>query len=251
MTQVRACILVSACGLSVCALAHAGRPLTIDDAEPVQFRWWQIEAGVIYLSEADREHWDAMASVGYGVVKNLEVSAAMGAHYQRAAETFGDEELADLTDLICGVKWKLFTREKSFADQSLSVGIKFPTADDDVGTGEFDGDATWIISRGITDKLNIHGNIGYTIAGDRDDEEVPDLLHYGIAMDYRLTGRLQPVAEVFGHTHTQGESDTSGLINVGLRYLLGGGLTLDAAIATRLWGDAPDVIATIGFTWDF
>ena len=58
------------------------------------------------------------------------------------------------------------------------------------------------------------------------------------------------MSEVFADTPVNDAHGTGIAINGGLRFLWFEGLTLDAAIGTGLRGETPDLIATIGLTWD-
>jgi len=235
--------------ISGVSAAFAGRPLTIDDAEPVEPGKFELEAGLGYVKEDDCKHFDVPLALTYGVLLRLEAGIGFGGQFEDRKED-GDETAFEegLSDLTLGVKCKLFDQDKAFFDQALAAGIKLPTAneDRDLGSGEIDYDLTYILTRQLDEKTTLLFNVGYTWLGG----EEGDVLHYGPAITYQLTPTFQPVAELLLETPVDGGKTSLGA-NVGCRYQLQEALTLDAAVGTRVAGDWPDFTAAVGLTWAF
>lgn len=252
VAQVAAAALVA--GLLAAAEVRAGRPLTIDDAEPVEQGHWELEAGLGYFEDPVVRHFDFPLGLTYGLLPRLEVGVGAGGQVEHRQEIAGERDVASgFGDLFLGAKWKVLDQERWWADQALAFTLKLPTADEDqgLGTGETDVDLTWILTRSITDKANLHVNVGYAWTGDDGEAGYDDILHYGVAMDYQLTDTLQPVLELAAQTPLNDGNDTAAGVNGGIRWQVRDNLTLDAAIGTRVYGDWPDLTATVGFTWAF
>lgn len=240
--------------LLVCvSMAMAGRPLSTNDAEPLGKGEWELELAIAHVNEPDCRHVDVPVALIYGLIPRLEVAVGFGGQFEEKENGGGRTAFEEsLSDLTLGFKWLVLDRDKVFFDHALAGGIKIPVADDaeGLGSGQFDYDLTWIISRPINDRADFLFNIGYTWFGDRDDEDFSNLLHYGPAITYQLTDKFQPVAEILFETPVDGGKTSVGA-NVGVRYALTESVTLDAACGCGLAGDWPDWTATVGMTWGF
>jgi hypothetical protein len=234
--------------------AVAGRPLTVDDAEPVAFRQFEFEAGFGYVGEGDLRHYDIPFGVTYGVLPRLEAGLGFGGQIEERAEALGQERgVTDVGDLTLGAKWKVFAAERAWADQALAFTVKLPTASDDrgMGSGQTDFDLAWIVSKALTANWGAHLNLGHTWTGDRTTDRQDDVLHYGLALDYQVTTRLQLVAEIFADTPLTAEQETAVTVNGGTRWLVADNLVVDAAVGGGVRRAAADVVATVGLTWAF
>jgi hypothetical protein len=249
----RACLGLVGCAL-LAGRAEASRPLVIDDAEPVAYKHFQIQAGLGYSAGDDVQSFTTPTVLSYGVVPRLELGVGSGAIWERRDEELDvAEDVGSALDTVLAAKWKILDQKNFLADQTLELSIKLPTASESkgLGTGQTDEDVTWVVTRKISDNLQVDVNAGYTFRGSPDDENLRDLVHYGIAVEYLLTKHLQPVAEIFGDTPVGDSGDTVFLANAGIRWLVAEGLALDCAVGTGIRGNAPDVFATVGLTWVF
>lgn len=236
--------------LGYAGVAMAGRPLIIDDADPVERGRFELEAGIGYVKGEGIDHFDVPLGLTYGLLSRVEVGIGFGGQFEdQPRESGGTAFEEGISDLTLGFKWKLLDQDKAFFDQALAGTIKFPTADEDrgMGSGEIDYDLTYILTRQIDDRTAILFNVGYTWLGGSDES---DVLHYGPALTHQLTPTLQPVAEIVFETPVDGGKTSVG-INGGIRYQLLESLTLDAAVGAKLAGDWPDWTATVGLTWAF
>jgi hypothetical protein len=237
--------------LAFSSTALAGRPLITNDAEALEHGKFQLELGVAYLNDDSCHNFDIPVALTYGLVPNLEIGIGYGG--QVAERDCGDGRTAfeaGFSDVDLGFKWKVLDQERWLLSQAIAGAIKIPTADDDEGwgTGEVDYDLTWIITRQINEELGVLFNLGYTHLGDTDVEEFSDVLHYGPAVTYQLTPTLQPVAEIVLETPLDGGKTAAGA-NAGIRWQVHETLMLDTAIGTKVAGDWPHWIATVGLTW--
>ncbi|MDD3276555.1 MAG: transporter, partial [Kiritimatiellales bacterium] len=137
--------------------------------------------------------------------------------------------------------------------QAFVVAVKIPTADDSsgLGSGETDYDVSWIASKTVNEKTSVYLNAGYAWIDEPSGEDVGDVVHYGIALDYQLTEAVQWVGEVFAEKELQAGTQTLVQCNTGFRWNPSDNLTLDIAAGAGLCGDVPDITATTGLTWAF
>lgn len=241
--------------LSLCGIALAGRPLAIDDADPVDPGQFEFEAGCAYEHDSDCKHWDFPLGLTYGLVSGMEVGVGSGGQFEERTEVLEDscfEETQNehgIDDLTIGAKWRIIESCPLGARHAVVPSVKLPTADNEKGldSGETDYDLTWIASRSISEKAGVHLNLGYSWIGGPDD----DVLHYGAALDYQIVDVIQWVGEVFAEKGLAGATDAVVQYNTGFRWNPTESLTLDIAGGSKISGDAPDFTATAGLTWAF
>ena len=248
--QIFAAFLVFAGGA-----AFAGRPLAIDDADPVEKGRFEFELGSVYEHDPVCDAWEFPFGLTAGILPNVEAGFSLGGLHERRAEagTPIDRE-SGLSDLGVGAKWQFLKETGWLPAQALSAGVKIPTAEDakGLGSGKTDYDLTWIASKKLGEKTGVHVNAGYTWIGEPSGEDVADIFHYGAALDYQLTETVQWVGEVFAEKELQGGTQTLVQCNTGFRYSASDSLSLDFAVGTGLHGsDTPDITATAGLTWAF
>ncbi len=257
MRRVRAGFIIGlGCWFGV-GIAHAGRPLVIDDADPADPGQGEVEAGVGYVQESECKHWDFPFGLSYGVIPTVEVGVGFGLQRERRTEMreeLGGEECVGeegVGDLGVGAKWQFLGESTWCPRQALAPSVKFPTADEDegLGSGETDYDVTWIASKAVTDAVGIHVNIGYTWIGSPQGEDGDDVVHYGVALDGQIQKQIQGVGEFSADREAFDGAKTFWAANAGLRWAVTDTLTVDGAIGTGLNEDTPDFTATIGVTW--
>ncbi len=241
------------------ATAYAARPLIIDDADPLEFKQFKLEGGAYYEKDGGGKHWDFPFAAGAGVLPSLEIGLGFGGQFEELTEIAEDSGRECITtengvgDLMLAAKWQFLKETTWIPRQAIVPAVKFPTASKDkgLGSGEVDYDLTWIASKSITGEMGAHLNLGYAFIGRPADEDVGDIIHYGLALDYKIIEPLQWVGEVFAENETRGDAATVVMGHTGLRWNPVDTLVVDAAAGTRLAGDAPDLIATAGLTWNF
>jgi hypothetical protein len=229
--------------------AFAGRPLVIDDAEPVEPWHAEFEAGAAVYENTSLCHWDFPAALTLGVLPSLEAGVGWGGQIDGADDDFGNRHTTrDAHDVSVGAKWKVLPGERFFADQALAFSWKIPVASRrrGLGSGEHDFDLTWIASKSIGDHFSAHLNAGYTWTGAGGED---DVFHYGVAAGWRVSPQVELVAEVYADTPLTAEEETTVVASGGLRWMLNDALVLDAAVGADLCGDERGWLATAGFTW--
>jgi hypothetical protein len=247
--QVFAAFMVFAGGA-----AFAGRPLAIDDADPVAPGQFEFELGSTYSHDPVCNTWEFPFGLTAGILPSVEAGIGFGGLLEERTEIAGKDCEYGLCDMVLGTKWKFFSETGWLPAQALAAAVKIPTADDDKGhgSGKTDYDLTWIASKMLNEKTGVHVNAGYTWVGEPSGEDVGDIFHYGVALDYQMTDSVQWVGELFAEKELQGGTQTLVQCNTGFRYSASDSLTLDFAVGTGLHGDdTPDITATAGLTWAF
>jgi len=249
--------LVTAALLIGVPQAQAGRPLVTDDADPVEQGRVEVEAGVELETSTQSYSLSAPFAFGFGLTDWLEVAIKPSVLYQDDQDA-SPRRVAGVGDLVLEAKARLPFKPFDL-DLALVPNLKIPTADEDrgLGTGKVDGGAVFVITKAFTETRKLHFNVGYTAVGAHvADVDLQDQLFFGLAGETSIPGlaeeRLQFVAEVFGTTAEEedGPGDIHG--HMGVRYLVGEDLILDAAIG-RSFTARPQVefFATVGLTWTF
>ena len=251
-------LLMGIC-LSAPATAFAGRPLTIDDADPVGRKDFELEAGLGYVHQPECKHWDFPLGLTYGLIPGLEVGFGTGGQFEEQTEIVEERQIAyshhekGIGDLVLGVKWQFVRRDDWIPRQALAPSVKFPTADDEhgLGSGVTDYDLTWIASKSLGKRSGAHLNLGYSFIGEPEGEGAGDVIHYGIAADYLHSDVLQWVGEIFAESELLSGTGPIVQCGAGLRRSISDSLIFDAAGWAGLSSGAPDFTVTAGLTWVF
>jgi len=246
-----------AAGLFLCGggSAFATLPLSVDEADTQDPGTFQIEAGVGYERDAQCHHYDYPVALTYGVMPQWDIAAGFGGQLEQ--RTWHQHEgagrrVSGLADLNLSTKWMYLTESSYVPRQTLCPSVTFPTADDQkgLGTGETDYDLTWMASKTLGEYAGIHLNIGYSWLGEPPEEDMGNLVHYGVAADYQIMESLQLIAEVFGELELK-EYESAWQFNTGFRWEILDDFLLVASAGSRISGDAPDFTAKVGFIWVF
>lgn len=251
--------LTTAWVLCTAEVSLAARPLIIDDADPLEFKQFKVEGGAYYAKDSGCKHRDFPFGVAAGVFHGLEIGAGFGGQFEERTEIeehSGEEcttSESGIGDLTLVAKWRFLGESPWLPRQAIVPTVKFPTSDKDkgLGSGKTDYDLTWIASKSLGKKMGVHINVGYAWLGEPTDEEVGDILHYGVALDYRIINPLQWVGEVYTDKELRSGTDNVVMFNTGLRWNPVDTLVVDCAAGSRLSGDAPDFTAMAGLTWEF
>jgi len=239
-----ACLLAAGAACVIPLPAFAGRPLVIDDADPVERGGIEIEAGVQRVDEGRGEgsHWHTPVGVtlGFGVVE-------VGLGFGGWLEDEGDHYPCGWEDFSAGLKWRFFNGEGMWPRLAVVPSIAFPANLGQMDHPSYDG--TLIASWSLGEAAGLHANAGYGWANgiDGEDDSVP--FHFGVAVDAGLTDTLVWVGEVFAEKETNGGGDVVWEMNTGLRWEDAKNVVFDIAVGAGLSSDAPDWTATLGVTW--
>jgi len=248
-TRMKCWLLIAVVVATGPLLVEAGRPLTVDDAGTVESQQFQLEAGAGYEHDSATQHFDFPLGLSYGVLPMLQAGIWSGVQLEdRSEDNDVHHTVSDICDFTLATKWNPLAADRFWADQALAFAVKIPTAscDKGCGSGKADFDLMYIVTKKLTDRFNADLNIGYTWVGGDDD-----LVHYGLALRWKVTEPVELVGEVFANTPVTSVKTTTLAMNAGIRWQAMDNLVLDAAAGAGLRGDVPDVTATMGLTWTF
>ncbi|HEV7572069.1 MAG TPA: transporter [Thermoanaerobaculia bacterium] len=83
--------------------------------------------------------------------------------------------------------------------------IKLPTARNrQIGTGKTDG-TLWGIASKRLGRLDLHGNLGYTVVGKPSGTHLKNIVNYAFAEEFHLSPRYDIVGEFIGNTSSTGD----------------------------------------------
>lgn len=235
----------------VTAHIHAGRPLATDDADTVAPGDFEFEAGGTWHRDSGTADFESPFGVTAGLLPTLEAGIGFGSQIQEREEATGTDTISGIGDLALGLKWHPLPGERYWASHAVAFALKIPTASEHrgIGTGKTDCDLTYIASKSISGTWSAHLNAGYTWTGDPADAPVDNLFHAGVALGWRAGTSVEWVGEVVANVPADSDRETTVECNAGVRWNWHPKLTFDAALGTRLRGEAPDLTATLGLTW--
>lgn len=148
--------------------AWAGRPLNINDTEPVAVGEVQFEASVAYRADGDCKHFEYPFTVASGIYPDVDLGIGFGGQFEERVETADDSRHEHgLCDLVVSPRWKFLDQGQFWPSQAVSFSVKFPTADDQkgLGSGATDYDLTWIATHKISERVQVDANVGYSWIG--------------------------------------------------------------------------------------
>jgi hypothetical protein len=249
-------LIAAAMVLPVPVEVQAGRPLVVDDADPVERGRVEVEFGIELETDANVKTWGAPLTIAPGITDWLEVGIGTAALYVDDEEA-SPQRVAGVGDVVIGAKAR-FAILPFDIKLAIAPFLKIPAADEDrgLGSGELDGGGTLIVTKEFSEERKLHFNVGYTFVGDVPEEQLKDVLFIGIAGETSIPGlieeRLQVVVEFFGTTKETADDRGDFQGRLGVRYLLVEDLVLDGAIGRSLTSHpAVEFFSTVGLTWTF
>jgi hypothetical protein len=206
--------------------AHAGRPLTTEDAAVLEDKACQLESWIDRSREATQAWAVPACNFGAGIewqagfARTREASRSMfSSAYAQAKtvlrepqpESFGLGVVAGLT------RTPLRASHRGFED-AYAIGIV--TVPTNAG-------------------MHLHANVGWS----RDRERRSDSFTWGLAGEQRIAEHWFAMAEVFG------DDRTPAFYRAGVRATARKGLDFDLTVVTRRGGSRAERYLSAGFTW--
>ena len=206
--------------------AHAGRPLSTEDAATLEDKACQVEAWVD-RSRVETRAWAVPAcNFGWGVEWQAGFARSRADGHSEFSESYvqGKKVLVAPTEgtagfgIVAGVA-RFVRREtyRAYDDPYAIVPV------------------TWIMSA----DTSMHFNLGWT----RDRNAKSDSTLWGVAGEHAITHKITLVAEAFG---TDRERPFG---RIGARLNAAKGLDFDFTVVGRSGGSSADRYLSIGLTW--
>lgn len=212
-------------------LAHAGRPLSTEDATTREDGTCQVEA----WADRTRANTTALFAVPACALAGVEFQA--GLVRERA-----DGRTRTASEFV-QAKHAFRSIDEGDWGAGVVLGVaRFPQRETKAGWG--DAFATAIVSVGLAQDREtrplLHLNLGTARIGD----EGRSLTTWGVAIEKPVAGRLTVVAEAFG------ENRDRAFLRAGGRYSLLEGLNADLTYVTRAGGPREERFWSIGVQWE-
>lgn len=241
-------MMAAAAWLTLVGAGWAGRPLAVDDADPVDPGLLETEWGGAYEEDGGDQAAEAAVGLTYGALPGWEFGLGFGVVRAKAE---GESE-SGVADTVLAAKWRYAGADSAFR-QALVPAVKIPTADEDkgLGSGETDYDLTWICSLSICETFGLHLNAGHAWIGDPAGESLGDIVHGGVAADWQSGESVQWVAEVNAEDEQASGADTLVAFTAGLRWMPRENLVVDVGAGAPIEGEGPDFAVTAGLTYTF
>jgi hypothetical protein len=244
-----ACLMLYA--LAIPSSVLAGRPLVIDDANPVLEKHVELELGLAHIRPHDggREQRFPIIGVTYGLHERLE----LGVGIQRANDD-GKESapVKGFEDLHLTSKFKFLDEGAVMPALALSLDVKTPTANrrKGLGSGRWNESFLLIATKAIASVI-LHLNWGYALVDSPPRQHLKDIVSGGLALEWIIAERWVFVAEAFGSSREAKSEPNQADFQLGSRYLLTPQIVLDAAVGRSFRSSGADFQGTAGLTWTF
>jgi hypothetical protein len=220
----RICVAVALLAASIGA--HAGRPLSTEDAATLEDKACQVEAW-IDRSRVDTRAWAVPAcNFGWGIEWQAGFARARLDGESAFSESYlqGKKVLVEPTE--GGAGFGIVAGLARFVRRETHRGYEDPYAIVPV---------TWT----PTAATAMHFNLGWT----RDRDAKSDSMLWGVAGEHNITQRITLVAETFGTDRDRPFG------RIGARVNAAKGLDFDFTVVGRSGGSSADRYLSIGLTW--
>ncbi len=227
----------------------AARPLSTDDAGVVEKGAYEVEYGVEYINQLDKEI-NLSLVLKRGLFENLDLGIEIPyqfINFREGSKTDG------FSDIKLTTKLNIIKDRTIIPDISLSFSYKVDSANDDksLGTGKPEYTITSIFSKAI-DEITFHINLGYSFKEDFDDSDNEDTLNYSLASEYRVNDKLNLVGEINGDTVLKRKfNDNSCTALLGFNYAIKEWFVFDLGFGFEISKASPDFKVTSGLTISF
>lgn len=231
-------------------LGHAGRPLTIDDASPVDHGHMEFEWGFTYekYRSGAKARYLPELELTYGVFKGLELSGNIRRIDRHSP---GEDPLEGFEDLHLSAKYRFLNETQNVPAVAVNFDLRLPTASrsDGLSPGGSDEDFNLIGTRHFG-PLEASMNFGYTLVHKSRGEALKNIIHGGVAIDWPFHTRWELVTEVYGSSRRAGDAPNEAAFLFGFRLHLMTGLVLDAGMGRSLRHSGNQLRGTAGLTWN-
>ncbi|MFH1338590.1 MAG: transporter, partial [Candidatus Omnitrophota bacterium] len=207
--KVRAILFISFCLFFVCySVSFAARPLATDDAGVVDKGHFEVESGMEYVNQLDKEVALSLV-IKRGIIDNLDLGIEIPykfVDFGQGAKTDGFDDISIVS------KYNFLEETATLPAMSVSFSLKTDSGNDDksLGTGEKEYGVNAILSKSL-DKIALHFNLGYVLKDNLPEQNLRDVLTYGFAIEYPLNDSLNLVGEITGENERRGDFDDNSM----------------------------------------
>ena len=242
---------LAALGLTLVQAVHAVRPLTIDDADTVDYGRLQLSLAGNYLHEPQARLFTVPFGAAYGVSSNCEASVLLGGQWVEHFRDGAKRQDEGALDTGFSLKYRWLNQTNHGFVFSTRADVKFPTASEQrgLGTGNYDAGLVLIATKTWQD-FGFDCNLGYTFVNPAGQFGDGDFLA-GQTVRYAITETFSLVGEVLARVPVGTGSRTVAEVHGGYQWEIVKDLVLDGLVGTGLNSSSPYFIATLGVMWTF
>jgi hypothetical protein len=183
--------------------AFASQPLETETARPLPQGVFKIELTGEFQTSREGTERAFPFVFEYGLTPRTEIAVepvlgtSINPKSGPSASGFGDVEVT-LTHL-------LLPEEGGMPAFAVAGEIKLPTASNrQIGTGKTDG-TVWAIASKRLGRLDLHGNLGYTVIGKPAGTHLKNIIDFAVAEELHLSPQYDIVGELIGNTSSTGD----------------------------------------------
>ncbi len=227
---------------------HASRPFVTEHAAVAEKRAIQLETSWDYLKwrNNDREHFLTVVAL-WGMCDAVELSFEVPFLFH---DHVMDHRANGLGDITIATKYLLADERDAFPALVLKTVLKTSTGDARRGLGS--GALDYLLVGATTKQfrdLTLHGMLGYTFVGTNGNDDLRDVLLYGIAAEFEITERICLAAELAGNRHPDRRvAQDPHVAMIGAAYKFSDAVTLDASLRVGISTVSPAWNTAVGMS---
>ena len=236
------------------------RPDKTESPYTVDAGHFQIEADLV--SYAEDRHNDSDERVeGWGFLNsNLKVGLCNNADLQLVVPTYNSvrnrsagntERNSGFGDLVARLKINLWGNDGGQTAFGAMPFVKFPTAQDDLGNGAFEGGIIFPLTVELPKSWGLGAMTEFDYAKDADGSGYQPEFINTITFSHSIVGNLAGYVEFFSLVSTDRNSKWIGTFDLGLTYALSDDIQLDCGVNIGVTRSADDVNPFFGITRRF
>ncbi len=240
------------------------RPDKTESPYTVDAGHFQIESDLVNFSydryngdptDTTNRSWSfANTNLKAGLLNNVDLQLVVPTfNYVRSEDRGANlvDENSGFGDLITRLKINLWGNDGGKTAFAVMPFIKFPTAQDHLGNGAFEGGL--ILPLAV--ELPAGWSLGVMTEFDFNEDGSGDGYHAEfintITVSHALVGELSGYAEFFSSVSSEDDSDWIGTVDLGLTYGLTDYIQLDAGVNIGVTRAADDINPFVGVSWRF
>jgi hypothetical protein len=232
--------------LFVAGTIYASQPLETETARLLPAGVFKVELTGEYQTSGDGTERAVPLVFEYGLTPRTEIAVepvfATSIHPKRGPSVSG------AGDIEITITHLLLPEAGSAPAFAIAGEVKLPTAKNrQIGTGKTDLTA-WAIASKRFGRLDVHGNLGYTIVGRPAGTRLKNVVSYAVAEELHVSPRFDFVGELIGNTSSTGDKaeGASGVPVISSEAPSGE----TSVMAGVRWHISPVVFVSMGLSYD-
>lgn len=240
-------ILTTALLLLAGGAAYASQPLETETARLLPAGIFKIELTGEYQRSGDGTERAVPLVFEYGLSPRTEI--AIEPVFANSIRPKSGKTANGIGDVEITVTHLLLPEAGSAPAFAVAGEVKLPTAKNrQIGTGKTDVTA-WAIASKRFGRLDVHGNLGYTVVGRPAGTRLKNVFSYAVAEELHVSPRFDVVGELIGNTSSTGDNaEGTGAGTPVISSEAPSGET--SLMAGMRWHISRDVFVSMGLSYD-